>query len=159
MHNQNKSERKLGYICTNEKLHMAKDIYHDHVREILELNGWKITHDPYYVRVGGIDFFMDLGAEGVIGAEKEGHKIAVEIKSFVSLSKVADFHEAYGKFMFYRKALRKEEPDRLLFLAISAKIWRTFFQKPFIQSVIEEEGVQLIVFNYPEKTLESWIEQ
>ena len=137
---------------------MAKDIYHDHVREILEINGWIITHDPYYVRIGGVDFFMDLGAKEVIGAEKEGRKIAVEIKSFASLSNVADFHEAYGKFVLYRKALRKKEPDRILYLAIRTKIWNTFFQKPFIQEVVEEDEVKLIVFNFPDKSLESWIE-
>ncbi|MEY4904824.1 MAG: XisH protein [Bacteroidota bacterium] len=28
---------------------MAKDIYHKIVREILELDGWTITHDPYLI--------------------------------------------------------------------------------------------------------------
>ena len=135
---------------------MAKDIYHDHVRRVLESEGWKITHDPYYVRVGGVDFFMDLGAENVLAAEREGEKIAVEVKSFASLSNVADFHEAYGKFMLYRKALRNEEPERILFLAIRAKIWESFFQRPFIQSVIEEDEVKLLVFDFPAPTIALW---
>jgi len=106
---------------------MAKDIYHNHVREALENDGWCITHDPYYVRIGEVDFFIDLGAEGVIGAEREGRKIAVEVKSFISLSKVADFHEAYGKYGVYRKALRQDQ-GRVLYLAISEQVFKDFFK-------------------------------
>ncbi|MCC6727348.1 MAG: XisH family protein [Saprospiraceae bacterium] len=134
---------------------MAKDIYHNHVREALESDGWNITHDPYYIRIGEVDFFIDLGAEGVIGAEREGQKIAVEVKSFGSLSKVADFHEAYGKYGVYRKALRQDQ-ERVLYLAISEQIYRDFFQKPFIQMVIEEDDVKLLIFDTESKKVVSW---
>jgi XisH protein len=30
---------------------MAKDYFHQHVREALIKGGWKITHDPYYLIV------------------------------------------------------------------------------------------------------------
>ncbi len=41
----------------------AKDRYHDIVRRILEKEGWRITHDPYHIRVGRLDMFIDVGAE------------------------------------------------------------------------------------------------
>ena len=31
---------------------MARDIYHDHVKEALMKDGWTITHDTYYLVVG-----------------------------------------------------------------------------------------------------------
>lgn len=31
---------------------MAKDIYHNLVRDALENDGWIITHDPYYLQLG-----------------------------------------------------------------------------------------------------------
>jgi len=70
----------------------AKDFYHDHVKSALEAEGWKITHDPFFIRVGRRKSFIDLGAENaVIGAEKEGVKIAVEIKSFLGASDIDEF--------------------------------------------------------------------
>jgi len=41
--------------------------------------------------------FIDLGAEKLIAAEKQGQKIAVEIKSFVGLSEVANLEQALIK--------------------------------------------------------------
>ena len=31
---------------------MAKDIYHQHVKDALVKDGWVITHDPYYLDKG-----------------------------------------------------------------------------------------------------------
>jgi len=30
----------------------AKDLYHDTVKTALEKDGWIITHDPFYIRLG-----------------------------------------------------------------------------------------------------------
>ena len=62
---------------------MARDKYHDHVKEALIKEGWKITHDPYKIKVGGRKAQIDLGAEKLIAAEKENELIAVEVKSFL----------------------------------------------------------------------------
>jgi hypothetical protein len=69
---------------------MAKDIYHDTVRIALEKDGWTITDDPLTLWIGKRDLFVDLGAEKLIAAEREGKKIAVEIKSFISKSPIKD---------------------------------------------------------------------
>ncbi|WP_413776721.1 element excision factor XisH family protein [Haliscomenobacter sp.] len=34
---------------------MAKDIYHNSVKEALSKDEWIITHDPYIIRLGGRD--------------------------------------------------------------------------------------------------------
>lgn len=60
----------------------AKDLYHNEVKNALQKDGWVITHDPLTISAGPKTFHVDLGAEKIIAAEKEGMKIAVEIKSF-----------------------------------------------------------------------------
>jgi hypothetical protein len=99
----------------------ARDIFHNAVRLALEKDGWLITADPLIFIVYTIEFRIDLGAERLLGAEKEGQKIAVEIKSFLEKSAISEFHTALGQTLNYRSILRKEEPDRILYLAIC--IW------------------------------------
>jgi hypothetical protein len=42
---------------------MAKDLYHDLVKRALEKDGWEITHDPYELRVGGVEMYVELYSE------------------------------------------------------------------------------------------------
>lgn len=74
----------------------GKDHFHDAVRHALETEGWTITDDPLFVRVGKVEMYIDLGAEKLLAAEKEGRKIAVEIKSFSKASAINEFHSALG---------------------------------------------------------------
>ncbi|XZO04165.1 MAG: element excision factor XisH family protein [Microcoleus sp.] len=67
----------------------AKDIFHNAVRSALEKEGWIITHDPLFIKVEELDFFIDLAGEKILAAEKDGFKIAVEIKSFIGASDLA----------------------------------------------------------------------
>lgn len=64
----------------------AKDIFHNAVRSALAKDGWTITHDPLSIKVDEIEFYIDLGAERILAAQKAGQKIAVEIKSFLGSS-------------------------------------------------------------------------
>ena len=57
----------------------AKDIFHNAVRNALIKDGWKITHDPLSIQVGGVEMYIDLGAEKMIAAERDNEKIAVAI--------------------------------------------------------------------------------
>ncbi|UOG93436.1 MAG: XisH family protein [Candidatus Thiothrix sulfatifontis] len=60
----------------------ARDLFHQAVVIALQKEGWVITHDPLAVPIGGIDLYIDLGAERLLAAEREGQRIAVEIKCF-----------------------------------------------------------------------------
>ena len=66
-----------------------KDTFHEIVVSTLVREGWTITHDPYLLPFGIYDLQIDLGAEMPIGAEREGRKIAVEIKSFLAFPPLA----------------------------------------------------------------------
>ncbi|MCY7277717.1 MAG: XisH family protein, partial [Phormidesmis sp. CAN_BIN44] len=90
----------------------AKDLFHNAVRNALQKEQWAITSDPLKIKIDGVKFEIDLAAEKVLAAERDGRKIAVEIKSFLSASVVTDFHAALGQFLNYRLALQMTEPDR-----------------------------------------------
>ncbi len=59
---------------------MAKDIFHDLVKDALVMEGWQITHDPFSIDYGEVQMQIDLGAERLLAAERGAEKIAVEIK-------------------------------------------------------------------------------
>lgn len=123
----------------------ARDTFHQLVRNALEKDGWTITQDPYHIDLGFVDFYIDLGAERLIAATREGEKIAVEIKTFLAPSTISEFHTAIGQFINYRIALEEDDPDRLLYLAVPLDIYKRFFKYPFIQTVIRRNQVPLLV--------------
>jgi hypothetical protein len=135
----------------------AKDLFHDLVKMALENEGWLVTHDPYHLDLGFVDFYIDLGAEKLIAAIKENQKIAVEIKTFLASSTISDFHNAIGQFINYRIALEDNEPDRKLYLAIPFDIYKRFFQHLFIQKVLQRYQIPLIVYNPEKKEIAQWI--
>lgn len=100
--------------------------------------------------------FLDLAANKVIIANKETFKIAVEVKSFVGLSAVTDFHLAIGQFLNYRLALEELEADRTLYLAIPNDIYYNFFQDSFIQKVINNYSIKLLIINTQQGEIILW---
>ncbi len=136
---------------------MAKDRFHSVVRTALEKEGWKITGDPYEITVDDIDFEIDLAAEELLAAEREGRKIAVEVKSFISPSNVSEFHTALGQFLNYRDALNSVEPDRQLYLAVRERIYTSFFQRRFIAAAVERYQLQLVIYDVQQEVITQWL--
>ena len=134
-----------------------KDLYHNHVREALEKENWLITDDPLDLSIGEVELLADLGAERVIAAERGEEKICVEIKSFAGQSLVTEFHKALGQYQNYDLSLKEIEPERIIYLAIPVETWEDFFQRPFIQKVIQTYRINLIIFNPLSKTIVKWI--
>jgi len=135
----------------------AKDIFHVTVKTALQKDGWTVTHDPLHIRLGGvIDLYIDLGAEKVLAAEKDGEKIAVEIKSFLGASTISEFHLALGQFTNYRYALEDAEPDRTLYLAVPLDIYNEFFTLAFIQSVVQRSQLKLLIFDVEQEEIAQW---
>ncbi|MEH2067828.1 MAG: XisH family protein [Nostoc sp.] len=138
---------------------MAKDIFHNTVKLALQKDGWTITHDPYRLRYGVADIYIDLAAEEAMAAQKAGRKIAVEVKSFASSSAISEFHTALGQFLNYRIALEvSEEPDRVLYLAVPSDVHQTFLRFEPAKTVIERYEVRLIIYNPNQEVIEQWIE-
>ncbi len=136
---------------------MAKDIFHEEVKEALIKGGWIITHDPLPVAFKEKNVEIDLGAEPVLGAIKENKLIAVEIKSFIGKSVMYSFHGALGQFINYRRMLRNTEPERVLFLAVPVDVYEDFFLHPFGINAIEEEDLKILVYDPQQKIIVTWI--
>ncbi len=136
----------------------SKDKFHDVVKHSLQKEGWTITADPLYLEVGGVDMYVDLAAEQVIAAERDGRQIAVEIKSFVSPSVISEFHKALGQFVNYRFALRAEDAGRVLYLAVPLDTDKAFFTLPFTQGVVAEQQMKLIIYDVEEEVIVEWRE-
>lgn len=73
-----------------------RDRYHELLKQALMDDGWEITHDPYYLNVGEVEYQVDLGADRLLGASKGTEKIAIEVKSFLTESPTYEFHQAVG---------------------------------------------------------------
>ena len=135
----------------------AKDIFHDTVRTALQKDGWTITHDPLFFKLTQqFKINIDLGAEKLLVADKASHKIAVEIKSFVGLSAVSEFHLAVGQFLNYRIALEKLASERVLYLAVPTDIYQDFFTDSFVQAVLEQYQIKMLVFHVQKQEITLW---
>jgi hypothetical protein len=134
----------------------AKDTYHDCVRSALIKDGWTITDDPFRLVWGRRDFYVDLGAERLVAAEKAGKRIAVEVKSFLGPSPMHDLELAVGQFLLYRSILEEQEPERMLFLAIpneSADV----LDEAVGQLLIAKHLIQAVVFDVQREEIFRWM--
>ncbi|MEG4353616.1 XisH family protein [Microcoleus sp. LAD1_D3] len=138
---------------------MAKDLFHNTVKIALQKDGWKITHDPYQLRYGVADVYIDLAAEEAIAAEKEGRKIAVKVKSFAGGSTISEFHTALGQFLNYRVAIEvSSEPERILYLAVPTDTYQMFLRFEPAKTVIERYEIRLIIYNPTREAIDQWID-
>lgn len=136
----------------------AKNIHHDAVVDALKADGWTITHDPLTLKVGGRNLYVDIGAERpIIGAERSGEKIAVEVQSFLTPSAVADLQQALGQYTIYRLALVTEHPDRVLFLAVPAEVYHGILSEPIGQLVLTGAHLRVLVFEPDRREVVRWI--
>ncbi|HSM83651.1 MAG TPA: XisH family protein [Nodosilinea sp.] len=134
----------------------AKDLFHDAVRCALEKDGWTITHDPLFISFGGVDMYVDLGAERILAAQRGNEKIAVEIKSFVGSSATTEFSTALGQFLKYQLALEEEQPDRTLYMAIPVDAEREFFRLELPRRLVERYQVRLVIYDPEEEVIVKW---
>ncbi|MEG4249706.1 XisH family protein [Microcoleus sp. Pol10D4] len=135
----------------------AKDKFHELVKIALQNQDWTITHDPYHIDLGFVDFYIDLGAEPLLAATKDNEKIAVEIKTFLAPSTISEFHTAVGQFINYRIALEYDDPERTLYLAVPLDVYTRFFNYSFIQRVIERNQIPLLVYDTEKEEISQWI--
>ena len=136
----------------------ARDLYHDSIKKALIKDGWTITHDLLRLKWGIKDMYVDLGSERLLTAEKAGQKIAVEVKSFVGASEIADVENALGQYFVYRAVMARTEPDRTLYLAIHKEVFLDVFEEPLGQLLREDYRVPLIVFDMEAEEILKWIQ-
>jgi glucose-6-phosphate 1-dehydrogenase len=135
----------------------SKDIYHDTVKKALEKDGWLITKEQLKLTIGSRTLYVDLAADKILAAEKEGRKIAVEIKSFLSPSPVDDLEKALGQYVLYCDILEEQEPERILYLAVPNAVFEEIFSEPVGQMAIKKQRLRLLTFNPRKEEIVQWI--
>jgi hypothetical protein len=138
---------------------MAKDLFHEIVKEALIKEEWTVTDDPLTLlsrAEGGIS--TDLGAEKMIVAEKGLTKIAVEVKSFINPSLIHDFLRASGQYRGYDIVIKHKQINRILYLAMPIFAYKKLIIYDFINVIIEDMSIKFILFDEKEKTIVQWIE-
>lgn len=135
-----------------------QDIYHNAVKNALIKDGWIIQHDPLILAFGRRNVYVDIGAEAPITAEKEGRKIAVEIKSFLGVSEVTELERALGQYALYRFLLARDEPERILYLALSEVANTSIFSEPEGRDLATAQKLKLLVFDPAKEIILQWIE-
>jgi hypothetical protein len=135
---------------------MARDKIHNEVKQALENDGWEVTNDPLNIKTGNITVQIDLGAERLIGAQKGSEKIAVEVKTFSLASFITALYEAVGKYIIYRKALKMQQSERTLYLAVPIDVHERFKEEPLINGVLEDEQINTMIYNQFEQKIEKW---
>ena len=138
---------------------MARDFFHEIVKKALIKDGWTITHDPFTLhsrKEGGLS--TDIGAEKVILAENGLTKIAVEVKSFIHMSILHEFLKASGQYMSYSKIIRKNEPIRLLYVAMPTFVYYRLIKYDWVVEVMTDLNMKVILYSSEKEIIEEWKE-
>lgn len=99
-----------------------------------------------------------MGAEKLIVAERGTEKIAVEVKSFLTASKIYKFYEALGQYISYDIGIGLQEPDRQLYLAIPEKVYEQLMEYTTVPMALKREKVKVIVVDPITETITKWEE-
>ena len=134
-----------------------RDNTHEFVKSALIREGWIITNDPLPVKIGRKSAQIDLGAERIVAAERDNEKIAVEIKSFIGTSTITEFYRAIGQFDLYKRAMKRQYPDRVLFLALPIATYEELSYDIFDFEDFEDLRHQIIVYDNDENAPLKWI--
>ena len=135
----------------------ARDLYHDSVKNALVKDGWRITHDPLRLTWGKKDMYVDLGAERLMAAQKDNELIAVQVKSSIGASSMADLEGAIGQYILYFDVLQEREPNRTLYVAVRQKAYEEVFEDSLGQLLLAKKRLRLVVFDDETDTILLWI--
>ncbi len=128
------------------------------MKNALIKDGWSILADPYKIKYKDAELFADLAAEKPLAAERNGRKIVVEIKSFLSPSPMRDFEIALGQYILYRNLISLTEPEYQIYLAIKDSIYENFFQRESIQDIVKINQLLLLVVEMEKEKILQWID-
>ncbi len=135
----------------------ARDKIHDAVKNAIIKDGWIITADPYTIQFEDVTLEADLAAERPFAAEREGQKIVVEIKSFISPSPMRDLEGALGQYLIYRSLLEQIAPEHVAYLAVGEATYTTLFQRKAVQFLVKKFRVALLVVRLEPEEVVQWI--
>ena len=133
-----------------------RDRHHEAGKRAPVKEGWTITPDPFLLPHGRRNLYVDLGAERFIAAERGPERIAVEIKSFIGQSEMADLEQALGQYLLYRSLLRRQEPSRQMVLAVPADAYESVLTEDVGRAVQEDYSLLLLVYDVVNEVITTW---
>ena len=136
---------------------MAKDIFHEAVKQALIKDGWTITDDPLMIPLGDRKLYIDLAAEKLLIADRQDQRIAVEVKSFIGKSTMTELQKAIGQYLLYLQSITIQQSNRRLYLAIPIDIHKEFTQDKIIPIIQGNLGIKLIVYDPVNQTIVLWL--
>ena len=136
----------------------TRDIYHDPMCNALRKDGWLITNDPLTIEYEDIHVFADLAAQRLLAAERDEQKIVVEIKSFLGRSPIRELETAIGQYIIYRTFLKQLAIERIVYLAITNRIYESFFRQAAIRTITQENQINLLVIDTQKEVIVKWIQ-
>ncbi len=72
-------------------------------------------------------------------------------------STIYEFYLAVGQCFSYRIALRSQQPERKLYLAVPVYVYEDFFRRPFAQQTIQESQTNILVYEPEQEVIVKWI--
>jgi hypothetical protein len=134
-----------------------KDNFHQTVVEALKKDNWTITNDPLFMPTkSGFNFYIDLGIERIINAQKGKEIVAIEIKSFSITSPLYSFYEMLGQFLVYNIGLKQQVLQWNLWIAISEAGYEKIVESPIFQEAIEIYQLKFVIINSAQKEIIKW---
>jgi hypothetical protein len=64
--------------------------------------------------------------------------------------------QALGQYEMYRLLLKRIEPDRIIFLAVSEYTWLDFFQREAIKDLVEWTQLRMLVVDIESEEVVQW---
>jgi hypothetical protein len=136
----------------------ARDSIHAAVVNALVKDGWEITDDPLYLEFGNRHLFIDIGAEdsALVSLEREGVRIAIEIKTLAGPSPMLALEHAVGQFVLYNLMLEEVDSGRQLYLAVPDSTYATLLQEPLGALVVERLPLPIVAVNCAREEVVEW---
>jgi hypothetical protein len=92
-----------------------------------------------------------------VAAERAGERIAMEIKSFVGASEIADLEQALGQYLLCRSLLQRKEPARIMILAVPLETFESILSTDLGRVVREDYALALLVFDPEGEVIRQWL--
>ena len=82
----------------------------------------------------------------------------MEVKSFLGRSFINDLEKAVGQYVIYQNILQETALDFDLYLAITQGVYRSYFQRPLAQMIVNRNQVKLLIIDAESEVIVQWID-
>lgn len=90
--------------------------------------------------------------------QRQTNIIVVEVKCFPESRSVRDeFYHAIGQYLFYRALLKARGDSSDLYLTVPHEVYQRFFMDNLIQSILEDDKIQVVVVNLADEEITQWV--